>query len=269
MKTIVSTNGVDLVVETAGSGPRLLFLGGTGWDLRRTRSPLNPPLTDRFEVALFDQRGQGQSGKPPGPYTMADYARDAIGVLDALGWQSAHILGYSFGGMVAQEVAIGWPERVNRLVLAATSPGGAGGASYPIETLLDLPPLERAKAGLEVMDTRFTPEWQAENPAAARARIAQRAEMQAQFADEPGAAEGLRAQLAARAGHDAHDRLHRISAHTMVVSGNYDGQAPIHLGEVLATRIPDARLALIDGAHDFISDGDTFYRMACAFLAMP
>lgn len=151
----VRANKLEFWLETAGSGPSLLFLGGTGWDLRRTRAPLGPPLTDHFHVALFDQRGQGQSEKPPGPYTMLDYAEDAVGVLDALAWKRAHVVGYSFGGMVAQELAIRWPERVKRLVLAATTCGGAAGASYPIHEFLELSPDERARRGLEVADARF------------------------------------------------------------------------------------------------------------------
>ena len=84
-----------------------------------------------MEVVAHDQRGLGRSSIPAGPYTMAQYAADALGLLDAVGWSTCRVVGVSFGGMVAQELAVTAPERVERLALMCTSPGGAGGSSYP------------------------------------------------------------------------------------------------------------------------------------------
>ncbi len=83
-------------------------------------------LAERFEVILFDNRGIGESDAPPGPYTAAEMAADVVQVLDEAGVERAHVLGTSLGGMVAQELALTSPERVDRLVLACTTPGGAG-----------------------------------------------------------------------------------------------------------------------------------------------
>src|SRR5690242_12771646 len=90
---------------------------------------------------------------------MADYAADAAALLDEIGWERARVIGVSFGGMVAQELAVTVPERVERLALLCTSPGGAGGASYPLHELATLPPDEARAKGMELLDTRFTPEW--------------------------------------------------------------------------------------------------------------
>jgi 3-oxoadipate enol-lactonase len=261
----VKANGLDLCIEIAGTGPPLLFLGGTGWDLRRIRLPLEPPLTDHYTIALFDQRGQGQSSKPPAPYTMRDYAEDARAVLDALGWDRAHVVGYSFGGMVAQELAIRHSDRVHRLVLAATTSGGAGGSSYPIHEHLDLPPDERARHGLEIADTRFRALLRSD-PEHAGSMIRNRRENQTRFINEPGAREGLKGQLEARALHDTFDRLGAIRAETLVVAGTYDGQAPMEAVLALAGKISNAKFRAVSGSHDFIGEIPDFLEMLVSFL---
>jgi len=95
--------------------------------------------------------------------------------------------------------------------------------------LLHLAPLDRARRGLEIADTRFTPQWQACNPDAAARRVAERAKKQTQFAHEPGVQEAFAAQLLARSTHDACSRLTRITAPTLVLAGQSDGQAPCPL----------------------------------------
>ena len=127
-------------------GPRLLFLNGSGSSIA-TSELLIKLFTNDFEVVVHDQRGLGESEIPPGPYTMADYAADAAALLDHVGWEQTRVVGVSFGGMVAQELAVTWPERVERLALLCTSPGGAGGASYPLHELAPLSEKERAAQG--------------------------------------------------------------------------------------------------------------------------
>ncbi|MFU8815132.1 MAG: alpha/beta fold hydrolase, partial [Pseudomonadales bacterium] len=91
--------------ELAGEGPPLLFISGTGGDLRVRPNVLDGPLPRQFQVLAYDQRGLGQSSKPAGSYSMADYAEDAAALLSALGWGPVPVVGVSFGGMVAQELA--------------------------------------------------------------------------------------------------------------------------------------------------------------------
>ncbi|MCJ7873434.1 alpha/beta hydrolase [Phaeobacter sp. J2-8] len=248
----VVVNGLRFMTGVAGAGPRLLFLTGSGADLRKRKTPLNGPLAAQFEVLSYDQRGMGQSDKPDRPYSMQDYAEDAIAILDAYGWDRVRIVGYSFGGMVAQEIALGWPKRVQKLALVATTAGGEGGSSYPIQNLADLPPRERARKGLEIVDLGFTPDWQATHPKEAAARITARVAAQTRFADEPGAAIGRRRQLAARACHDTFDRLTNITAPTLVLAGQQDGQAPVAAQRAMARRIPNCRFQLIDGTHQMV-----------------
>ena len=138
---------------------RLLYITGTGADLRRKPNPLGSPLAAQFDLLTYDQRGLGRTDKPDGPYSMAQYAEDAAQLLDAVGWQSCHVIGVSFGGMVAQELAIRFPARVRKLVLCCCSTGGAGGASYPLHELEHLSAEEKIHARLTRTDLRVNDAW--------------------------------------------------------------------------------------------------------------
>ncbi len=163
MPTVVA-NGISIYYERSGSGPRLLFINGSGATL--ANSPfLVAPFAERCDVVAHDQRGLGRTEIPPPPFTMAQYAADAAGLLDAVGWDRCRVVGISFGGMVAQELAVTWPERIERLALLCTSPGGPTTSSYPLHELEALPPDERKATGLQLLDRRFTPEWLADHPA--------------------------------------------------------------------------------------------------------
>src|SRR5439155_11864610 len=110
----IAVRDLEMWYEQQGSGPRLLHISGTGGDLRRRPNVFEKPIAQEFEILSYDQRGLGQTSKPATDYTMADYAEDAIALLDAVGWDRCHIMGVSFGGMVAQELAIRYPERIDR-----------------------------------------------------------------------------------------------------------------------------------------------------------
>jgi len=252
-------NGVSLYYERSGSGAHLLVISGTGGDLRDGLRVSDGPLGRSFEVLAYDQRGLGRSSTPPSPYGMADFADDAAALLEHVGWDDCLVLGVSFGGMVAQELAIGHPAKVRRLVLACTSAGGAGGASFPLHELVDLDPEERAVTQMELLDTRWDASWHRAHPEMA-AMIHQRARLDR--AGEPGFAN----QLAARARHDTSARLGGIACPTLVCGGRYDGIAPPANSEFLAASIPGARLALFEGGHPFFVQDPAALPAITAFL---
>ena len=244
----------------AANAPRLLVISGTGGDLRAKPNVMDGPFPKHFDTLAYDQRGLGQSAKPDTPYTMADYADDAAALMDAIGWDTAHVVGISFGGMVAQELALRHPARVTRLVLACTSPGGAGGASYPLHEVQDMAPDARARHMIPIMDTRRTPEWIAANPETYEQFVAFASNDP--YKDEPGHAMGQRRQLEARAQHNTWERLHQITCPTFLCGGKYDGQALPETQEKMLTRLPDAKLEMFDGGHMFmIQDREAFPAM--------
>jgi pimeloyl-ACP methyl ester carboxylesterase len=242
-------NGIDVCYERGGTGPRLLFFNGSGSTLEQM-APLLGILRARFDLLAHDQRGLGKTEVPEGPYSMADYAQDAVALLDKVGWESCRVIGVSFGGMVAQEMAVTVPERVERLALLCTSPGGAEHASYPLHELEDLSEDERMDAFLKIIDTRFDVAWLAEHPqdrafveAAAAGRRMPKSDEQRR---------GEREQLHARRDHDVVDRLGRITGPVLVAAGRFDGIAPPANSEAIAGRVPNAELRMYEGGHLFL-----------------
>ena len=259
-------NGVSLYYELEGAGDRLLCISGTGGDLRDRPRLTDGPLAESFQLLCYDQRGLGRSSVPPEPSSMADFADDAAVLLDAVGWEDCLVLGVSFGGMVAQEVAIRHPGRVRRLVLACTSAGGPGGSSYPLHELLDLEPEARAARQMELLDTRWDEAWRAAHPE----QVALIAARMLSGSADPGSEDpgrGLANQLGARARHDTADRLGRIRCPTLVCGGRFDGVAPPANSEFLARAVPDARLALFEGGHLFLLQDAAALPAIIEFLA--
>jgi len=121
-------NGAELYWEQSGSGPRLLFCNGSGTTVQAVR-PLLDLVAAKFDLLAWDYRGLGRSVPLTGPYTVADLAADAAGLLEIAGWDTCRVLGVSFGGMVAQEFAVSNPERVERLALACARATTYGTAS--------------------------------------------------------------------------------------------------------------------------------------------
>ncbi len=241
---------IELYYERAGSGAPLLFIPGTGGDLRAKPNVFSGPFGKTFDLVAYDQRGLGQSSKPERPYAMADYADDAAALMEHVGWDSALVVGVSFGGMVAQELVLRHPEKVHRLVLACTSPGGEGGSSYPFHDIGHLTGEARARHLLPISDTRRDEAWARENPDEYAAMIAFAAADP--WVDEPGRREGAIRQIEARAGHDTWNRLGAIACPVLIAAGAYDGIAPVSTQRGMAERIPGARLEVFEGGHLFM-----------------
>lgn len=255
---------IELYYERAGAGPPLLFVSGTGGDLRNKPNVFDGPLAKAFDVLAYDQRGLGRSQKPDVAYSMADYADDAAALMDHQGWKSARVIGVSFGGMVAQELVLRRPDKVERLVLACASPGGAGGASYPFHDIQHLDGEARARFLMPISDTRHDEAWAASHAETVAQIIA--LSQADPYGGEPGRKMGARRQLEARAQHDTWERLSEIRCPVMIAAGRYDGVALPAAQKRMAGRIPNAELRFFEGGHLFMLQDRTATPAIAEFL---
>jgi 3-oxoadipate enol-lactonase len=233
-----------LYYERQGSGEPLLLI--TGFTISAAVfEPILPLYGERFDCITYDNRGSGRSDAPPWPTSMPELAADAARLLDALDVQSAHVLGISMGGMIAQELAIRFPERVRGLVLGGTTPGGPRALRPSSRELAAL----GAAAGGGLRESRR--DWLASwlfSPAFRRAQPERVRELLAHFERHRAPVHGIVAQLWASIWHDTLSRLNRIQAPTLVMHGGGDAMAPVGNARLLASRIPDAELAIVPGA---------------------
>jgi pimeloyl-ACP methyl ester carboxylesterase len=224
--------------ESVGEGSPLLLIQGLGYG-RWGWEPIVPGLAARHRVVSFDNRGIGESDKPEGPYTAAEMAGDALQVLDEAGIDRAHVLGASLGGMIAQELAVAAPERVDQLVLCCTTPGGPSTVPMPEVTVQLF--AEAQTLAPEVALRRFVENALGEDPPAGLVD-----ELFARRVANPPDPAGWQAQAAAGIGFQGVEG--EIAAPTLVLGGTADNVVDHRNAEVLATRIPGARVELLAGA---------------------
>lgn len=229
-------DGARIAYQVAGEGPALLLLAGQAnnhhwWDgVREDFQPTRTTIT-------LDYRGTGASDKPQTPYSTELFARDALAVLDALHIGEADVYGTSMGGRTAQLIAARAPERVRRLVLGCTSPGGQHGIERSDAVRRSLGQIDREAARRALAELMYTPAWLARHPGP---------QQTTGDPDMPDHARRLHLQASAR--HDAWDLLPAIKAATLVLHGADDVFNPAANAPLLTARIPDARMHLIDGA---------------------
>lgn len=246
-----------IVWEERGSGAPLLLIQGLGY-ARWSWEPVVPALAERRRVLFFDNRGIGESDKPAGPYTARQMADDALQVLDEAGVDRADVLGASLGGMIAQELAVAAPDRVGRLVLCCTHPGVPHGLPMPEVTVR----LFQEAASLEpdVALRRFVAN--ALGPDASEALVD---ELTARRLANPPDPDGWQAQAAAGATFLGVDGIDKP---TLLVTGTADNVIDPGNSDLLAERIPSARVERLDGlGHLFFwEEPDRFVRIVEEFL---
>jgi pimeloyl-ACP methyl ester carboxylesterase len=244
--TVVPVGEIELDYERSGSSaapPLLLIMGMSGTALH-WGEPFLELLRADFDVIAYDHRGVGASTPLDGPITIRQMAEDAAGLLAALGLDSAHVMGISMGGMIAQELALNHRERIRTLTLGCTYCGGVGSALASKAVVNKLAAAmasgdrERAlRAGWEI---NVSETMAADDAAYATFReIGNRRAV---------AVDVIMQQLQACAAHDTYERLSELAGlPALVIHGTEDQLLPVQNGRLIASRIPGSQLEILDG----------------------
>jgi len=258
----VEVNGAALHVRQEGAGDDVLLLCGLGDDIAAWDAQ-TPVLAERYRVTVIDNRGVGQSTLPDGEFTVRDLAADAAGVCDALGITSAHVMGFSMGGAIAQELALARPELVRSLVIVGSWCRSdrllkeiVKGAAYTAGTADDERAWLHAFLGLVYSAAVHEDGRIDEFVDAALAN------------PHPQSTEAFQRTARAILDHDTADRLDAVTVPTLVLVGEEDVLCPPRHSRAIAARIGGSRLVVVpEQAHQpFQEDPAAFNELALDFL---
>jgi 3-oxoadipate enol-lactonase len=243
----VDAGGTELYYERAGSGEPMLLIQGMAATHLAWGRPFLDALEADFDCIVFDHRGMGRSARAELPFTIADLADDAFGLLDALEIGSAHVVGISMGGMVAQELALAHPERIRTMVIGASYCGGPGGTLMSPE---DLQLLGDAWASGDPIQV-YRAMWEINASPTFRADESNFAAFQAMAEALPAPAPVIMEQMRAAAKHDTSARLGSLNVPTMVIHGTADRLLKCSNGEQIAELMSLEPQLLEDVGHVF------------------
>jgi pimeloyl-ACP methyl ester carboxylesterase len=242
MATTQTSDGTTLYWEASGEGDPLLLIQGLGWSSAMWFR-LIPELEARYRVVRYDARGIGRSDVPDGPYSIPMMAADAAAVLDAAGvTEPAHVFGCSLGGIVAQEFAFTYPERLRTLTLCCTHPAGTE-AEWPDESVMkmlternEMEPEAAMRAAIPIAYADGTPPEVVEEDIKLRLEI-------------PTSGPGYMNQLTAGLGYPGtFSRLPTVKVPALIIHGDADKLVPVANANILANALPDVSKVIVKGA---------------------
>ena len=241
--TVVQVGEIELDYERSGAGPPLLLIMGLSGTALSWGEPFLQELRQDFDVIAYDHRGIGASSRLDGPITIRELAADAAGLLEALELDSAHVLGISMGGMIAQELALAHPERIRTLALGCTYCGGPGSVRASEEVWTRV--IAAGRSGDRELVLRTM--WEINVSAAFSAEEPQRERFVERALRRRVAVAVIEQQARAASAHDTSSRLGEIELPTLVIHGTEDQMIPVGNGHMIAQLIPGARLEILDG----------------------
>jgi pimeloyl-ACP methyl ester carboxylesterase len=261
----IQANGVRLYYEVRGDGPPLTLIEGIGYASWMWFRQVDA-LAARHRLVIYDNRGVGRSEGPPVPYSVRDLADDLVRLLDGLGVERTHLLGVSAGGFIAQQFALSYPDRVEKLVLVATAMyGHADRIAMPQETRrlmvpdLSLPPEPRIR---KAMSVAFAPGFAESHPEVVDAVLEMRLE------SPPQPIEAYMRHARANIAFDASAQVASIAAPALVLHGDQDRVIPVDNARDLASRLSNAELRILTGGGHlaFMEQPESFNRAVLEFL---
>ncbi len=258
----VRVGQIELFYKEDGHCEPVVWIHGLGID-HRVWGLQMPRFTPHFRCLVFDNRDAGQSDRSPGSYTIKTMADDAIGLMDALAIDAAHIVGLSMGGAIAQELAIAHPARVKRLVLVSTYASSDRRGADVLNSFA----LMRARFSREEYARATTP-WVFTHQDYLVPGLVEA--VTTRFLEDPYflPADVYARQVEAALSHFTEDRLSRITAPTLIVTGDDDVLTPIRFAKTLHEQTPGAKLAVIPGGGHavILTHAGEFNRLVLAFL---
>lgn len=260
---VVKVNDINMYYEIHGEGEPLVLIHGSCFDLTAWSLQV-PAFSAKYRVITFDNRGAGRTDTTKPPYSARQMADDVKGLMDVIGIRNAHILGFSMGGAIAQELAVMHPEYVRSLILAG---------SYARLTPIGL---SRTRLILQMFMEGVNPEFVIRN-------IFQWGFSERFFEDDknvdtavknflaplyPQTQDGFEGQIHANIDYDGRDHINKISAPAMIISGREDLTVSVRCAEELASKIPNSELIILENAaHSFIfEESERFNRIVLEFL---
>jgi 3-oxoadipate enol-lactonase len=257
----VEVNGTKLYYETHGQGKPLVLIQGCGGNITMWESQIEP-LSKHFQLILFDNRGSGRSQVTPGDYTIPMLAKDTAGLIEQLGIEKAHILGWSMGGMIAQELAIARPDLVDKLIISASASKFPESSIFLWQGFSDLlrhqqyEPLSRWHMSLCFSHNFFN------NPETVAATLDGLMNL-----PYPVTVEGFTSQTAALFNYDRRGQLQNLKMPTLLLGAEEDRFFPVSVVKETAANIPEAKVEILPGSHlYYIEYPDKFSQAAIAFL---
>ena len=260
---IAKVGNLSLYYEIFGDGAPLVMIRGVGSNVDHWYEQVET-FSKKYRLLVFDNRGIARSSEPGGPFSTRDMATDTITLMEAVGIKKAHVLGYSMGGMIAQEIALNYPEKVDGLILVATDCGiSLRVKAKPEVTRLfsDMVYLATPEAKSASYDCLFAKQTINAHPEV----IARYEEVSMRF---PAPQQILLKQWDAVTQHDACNRLQDIASPTLTITGSEDELIPPQNARVMAEQIPNAELTVINGGgHLFlIEQPEQFNNAVMGFL---
>lgn len=261
----VKVNDIQIYYEVHGQGfPLIMIMGLSGnidwWDPRMIRE-----LSKKFKVVVFDNRGAGRTDISDRKYTIRLFADDTASLMDALGISKAYVLGISMGGMIAQELVLNYPEKVEKLILCSTNCGGSRSVP-PSANVMEMLIADKSALSLEEITKMMIPLLLTEDFIKSNPNLVEFITQQVLKA--PISEEAFIRQLNAIMEFDAYERLPQIKVPTLILHGKHDTLVPPDNASILAEAIPNAKLVYLENsAHGLVEEMEKTIHVILEFLA--
>jgi pimeloyl-ACP methyl ester carboxylesterase len=263
MPKIKTSSGITMYYEQHGQGTDLLLISGLSASCTAWRSVLEP-LSRKYRVTVFDNRGAGQTETPPGLYTVEMMAHDTVSLMDALGIEQSNIIGHSMGGMILQELCLSYPEKVSKAIMNAST---SAIPLYSMNHIMSVVKLWESGAPLEIIIEIVFPWLYADDFLADAGKVDEAVTMLVNN-PYPQSLDGFKAQVEACRTQQLQHRISAIQIPSLIIAGQEDILIPLRCSEYLHNNIPNSKLEIISNCGHLIQveQPEAFCKSVTTFL---